>query len=139
MTIPTMRWATAALVAVTLLGACGDSGAGDSDAVEQASAARRAADEALDLIEDLEKRADDLETRVRASDRQRGRLAERLAEIHDSLKASIANLKASLDGAEADASSASGSASDALAQVDAALKRISVLQNRFDYHLRSGD
>ena len=124
----------AALAAASFV-ACGPSDKPtDSGAAEEA---QQLAEEATDAVGDLEARTDDLAAELDRLDAGRRSLADKFDRIHGDLRDSISNLRASISEATSDAASAEDSAQAALGELESALKRLSVLENRFDYHLRN--
>ena len=140
MTIRAMKRASflfvAAAVCAAALGACGPSDEPSVD-TEAAEEARELAQETSEAVDDLEARADDLAAELDRIDAGRRSLSDKFDRIHKDLRDSIANLRSSLADATSDASSARESAQAALGQLESALERLSVLENRFDYHLRN--
>lgn len=139
MTIRAMKRATAtsvlAVLAAASFAACGGSEEPvDPGAFEEA---QQLAEEATEAVSDLETRVDDLVAELDRVDADRRSLANKFDRIHKDLRDSVANLRSSLSDATSDASSARSSAESALGEVEATLERLSVLENRFDYHLRN--
>ena len=125
----------AAFAAVSFV-ACGDERSTDSSSSEEA---RTVAVEATEAVADLESRIDDLVADLDRVEAARQSFADKFDRIHKDLRDSIANLRASLSDATSDASSARDAANRALAELDSAMERLSVLENRFDYHVRNHD
>ncbi len=116
-------------------GACGSSDDGPEAAPTDET--RELAEEATELVGDLEARADDLAAELDRIDADRRKLATKVERVQKNLRDAIGKLRSSLSDATSDAASAHGSAQEALNDIDAARKRLSVLENRFDYHLRN--
>lgn len=138
-TIRAMKRAAAILVLAVLaavsLASCGPSEEpADSGALEDA---QQAADEANESVADLETRVEDLVAEIDRLAADGRSLSKKFERIHKDLRDSIANVRSSLSDASSDAQAARASADSALGEVEAALERMAVLENRFDYHLRS--
>lgn len=124
-----------AVLAAFLVAACGPSEEpGDPAALEEA---QEAAEEANEAVADLETRVDDLVANLDRLDAQGRSFSDKFDRIHKDLRDAIANLRESLSGARSDASEARSTADSALGEVSASLERLSVLENRFDYHMRN--
>lgn len=123
-----------AALAVSSLTACGRDE--NSDASSSTGESLAIAEEASQAVADLEERADELADDLDRIDGDRRALSKKLERIHNDLRDSIANLRASISDVESDASSARDSAQNALSEIQSALERLSVLENRFNYHLR---
>lgn len=137
MTIRAMKRAAFLVLAVLtafVVAACGSEEPDASAALEEA---QQAAEEANEAVADLETRVDDLVADLDRLDAQGRNFSDKFDRIHKDLRDSIANLRESLSGAKSDASDARSTADSALGEVNASLERLSVLENRFDYHLRN--
>ncbi len=138
MTIRAMQRAALVLMVAFLAAAsfvaCGSS---DDSTADEGADAQALAEEATELIHDLEVRTDDLAAELDRMDAERRRLADKFDRVHKDLRDAISNVRSSLSDATADAASARDTAQSALNELDAARKRLSVLENRFDYHLRN--
>lgn len=125
----TMFRAAAALVLVALAAvACGE----DKPAVAteaELEAARQETQEALEAIDSLEGRIAGLESEIERKDRSTDDLVTGLSETLDQLKASLKRIKAS-------ASQASSAAQAAAGEISSAVRRLTVLEDRYDYHLK---
>jgi chromosome segregation ATPase len=121
--------AAAALVLVALVAAsCGE----DKPAVAtqaELEAAQAETQEALDAIGSLEGRIADLESTMERKDRAADDLVSGLSDTLDQLKASLKRIKAA-------AAQASSSAQLAAGEISAAVRRLTVLEDRYDYHLK---
>jgi chromosome segregation ATPase len=127
-----------AVLTAFVVAACGSEEPDDSAALEEAlTEARETAEEANEAVSDLETRVDDLVADLDRLDAQGRNFSDKFDRIHKDLRDSIANLRESLSGARSDASEARSTADSALGEVNASLERLSVLENRFDYHLRN--
>ena len=135
MTIPCMKRAIAVSFALLALAGCGrdapETGSKDTEAIE-------VAEEAMSAIADLEAESDELASALDDLKADRKGLSKRLANVAGRLRSSIGDLRAALADAEGEATSASGSAGAAVDKAESALRELSILENRFDYHLRNG-
>jgi uncharacterized coiled-coil protein SlyX len=124
--------ATVGLVAVLTLGACGRAAAIDAATEERIDAAQTVARRSLDEVERFEARVSLLERRVarqhRTSERLRAALAERTGKLGGSLDR--------LDRELAKLGSTSEAASEAVATAQEAARDLTVLERRYEYHLR---
>ncbi|MFP5298947.1 MAG: hypothetical protein ACLGHL_08180 [Actinomycetota bacterium] len=124
-----------ALLAVALaLVSCGDRGSDAS--AEDLAEARRQAQEALDLVAELRGDLDDLSAEVLDARSDGERLDSRFERATSRLEEALATIKESVKTAKGTADDASSSASAAAAQIAEAVRRLSVLEDRFDYHLK---
>ena len=124
-----------AALAAASFAACGSSN--DPEPSQGSEEALRLAEDATEDIAALEERADDLAEELDKVDSDRRALASKFERIHKDLRDSIATVRASLSGISDEADSARDSAQAALGEMEDALERLSVLENRFDYHLRN--
>ena len=126
-----------ALALVLVLGvvavACGKQ---TLDAVDEALKARDVARGAVASVGDLEAEVDRLSTEVDRATATRADFRQQIRAATKDLKTSIRELKRSLSDLEGRADSASATADAALSKAETALQDLSVLQNRYDYHLR---
>lgn len=135
MTIRAMpaRGVAALCVALLALGACGSEdppSTADEQAREQAAAAEAAVETLQETTSELVERLEDLEA-------DGARYETRLAAITERLWKSLGNVRSSLGDARDDSGSALSQVSSALAEARAAARELTILENRFDYHLRS--
>ena len=139
MTIPSMNRATGAVllilaVAALVLPACGREG---SDAATQAAAEQsRLLDDARAEIAALEARALELEESLAAIEEEREDAGTRVDRVTERLMSSLAKVREALSETKAAGNSAAGDAASALANAGAALRDLTILENRFEYHLR---
>lgn len=119
-----VRVVQACLVALFL------SGCAPSDAPTGPSAETTAAIEALD------ERIADLEDDLLSETGDRSKLDARLDALGDRLDRALERLKESLEGVRTGSAEARDSAASALANAQAVASDLSVLEERYDYHLR---
>ncbi|MGH2695194.1 MAG: hypothetical protein ACRDJJ_10340 [Actinomycetota bacterium] len=122
-----MKAASAALVALVLLAGCG----GDPESRPDGSQA--AGQPGLDSLEDRIVELEGLVDDLGASD---DRLATRLRRTTQRLQGSVSALRSSLRAAEEDAGGALDDAGAALSRVEQVARDLSVLTERYDYHLK---
>jgi chromosome segregation ATPase len=117
--------------ACVLLVACGDS-SGDSSP----GPSEGASDAALDEIASVSDRVEEFEgelARLRSGD---ARLARRLRELGAELRASIGDIKESVRAARSNAAGTAADIDSALARLSGIERDLSVLTERYDYHLK---
>ncbi len=141
MTIRAMYRPLALLVAGLLLGACGVGSLGTDGA--SAPLADPRVDEALSSVALLEERIVELEEELDRRAAGQTKLRRRLDKVSKRLWGSLKGLREQLQGARAESSdasseaaAASGAAGEALTRAEAAARDLTVLRDRFDYHLR---
>jgi uncharacterized protein YoxC len=118
-----------------VLPACGPGE--ETDEAERAAAEQaERLDEALGEIEDLKLRTQELEDELAVIEDDRQAKAADLDRVSERLWASLAKLRGALADAKASVDSASSEASSALANAGAAAREVTILENRFEYHLR---
>ena len=128
-----------ALVAVaSTLAACGPTASGDSSRAEQAAA------EVIDRISALERRVGALSDQVdgvlgsdRRAERRLGRLNARLERLSERLGSARARLGAAIDEARGSALAALEEARGSGARLEELARGLSLLTERFNYHLRT--
>ncbi|HEX2241156.1 MAG TPA: hypothetical protein VHJ82_08475 [Actinomycetota bacterium] len=135
MTMPLMRRralisARFQAIATVLLVAASACGTG---AAEEAQASRRQAQAASEAVEDLTQRVADLESDLSSLD---SRWERRLDDALEDLKSVREKLRTSLAGLREKTES---TAMDALARAEEALRQLTVLEDRFEYHLRRSE
>lgn len=134
MTIRTMKRALATLLLILALGACGDEGSPTGALKDEE--ARKLASDSMRAVDLLEERAAELERELSEMRSERGDVARRLDTVTQRLWSSLAKLREALtevkDGNEAAASEASAAAG----QAASAARALTILENRFEYHLR---
>ena len=124
-----------ALVAAFALGACGDEGSGPTQ--EDLDEARAEATAATEAVEELEARLETLENELDDSTEATDRLTKQLRTATEKLRSSVGDLRGSLSEIRSIASGAAGDADSAVAQIGAVANDLSVLEDRFNFHLRS--
>ncbi len=124
----TMIRASALVLVALIFVACGDKDPAPATA-EQLEAARAETQEALDAVDDLEGRFEELRTDLQASKKDSDDIAKELKDTIDALRADLKTIRNS-------SSSAADSAAAAAAEVAEVVRRLTVLEDRFDYHLR---
>jgi chromosome segregation ATPase len=130
-------------VALLLAVACGgpdDLAASARDeiaaAVDAAQEAQDVASAAADHAADLEKRMERVRVELEHAEDARSRMVARLATLRERLWASISSLRTGLGDARSMSGAAAAEADDALARAGQVARDLSVLQQRYDYHLR---
>ena len=131
MRIPGSRLAAVVLLSSLTVAACGS---GEADLED----ARAEAQEALDGVDGLRARIDDLESELAEARSDGRKVSRRLDRFGERLEQSVARLDASLAELEDSVTSAGGNAQDALGAAGEAARDIAVLSKRLDYHLRKG-
>lgn len=130
--IPGTRLAAATVLAVVGLAACGG---GDADG--ELEAAQQQSTEALEDIERLQGRLDELEAELEGLGADNDELAARLGDVNGRVKKSVGKLDTALTELEGSTTTAQSNADDALGVAAEAARDISILTNRLDYHLRN--
>ena len=124
----------AIVAALAVLTACGsDAGSTRTDPAD--AAARAQAEEALDRVASLTDRVERLGSKLQAQERAQrrtvGGIKTRIGVLAERLQEALAAVRAAADSAGADADAAA-------AQIGGIARNLSVLKERFDYHLRNG-
>lgn len=134
-TIRSMVRACALLAVALSFISCGDGGstAASAESVERAQAEAEAA---ATLAEDLRQQVDDLTAQIEAAETDTGDLGDRLDRSAAKLTKALDRLRERLGSNKDSIDSAAAQASAAAAEVAAAIRRLSVLEDRFDYHLK---
>ncbi|HET7482899.1 MAG TPA: hypothetical protein VFK89_08570 [Actinomycetota bacterium] len=117
---------------LVLLAACGDSGGGDTTP----AAADPRLDKALSQISSIQRTADGLAARVERLENRRDHMTERIDNLAARLGSALSDLRESLRARVGAADEAAATANDALNRAQSALDGLSVLENRFDYHMK---
>ncbi|MDQ5815964.1 MAG: hypothetical protein M3516_06700 [Actinomycetota bacterium] len=133
--MPLTSRAIALVVSLAVLTACGsDAGSGGGDAALAEARAETAA--AIDEVRTLARRVDELESKRLAEERSRQRMAAglktRIGDLARRLGDALASVREATD-------SAAASADSAVAQIGSITRDLSVLEERFDYHLRNSN
>jgi hypothetical protein len=132
--MPLTSRAITIVAALAVLTACGsDAGADRTDPAD--AAARAQAAEALDRVASLTDRVERLGSELRDQERAQRRLADG---IETRLGVLAERLREALDAVRVAAESAGADADAAEAQIGGIARNLSVLKERFDYHLRNG-
>lgn len=129
--------AALALVALALASCGGAETLGDA-AQEQIDEAGSQATEALATVDSLTERVSVLEDELAGVTLERKRLSKRLDEMASALALQVERLEKKLAAANGSASAAAASAESALAAAREAARNLTVLEQRFDYHLKNG-
>ena len=132
--MPLTSRAIAIVAALAVLTACGsDAGSARIDPADEAARAQAA--EALDRVASLTDRVERLGSEIRVQERAQRRMVDgiktRLGALAERLREALATVRAAAESAGADASAAA-------AQIGGVARNLSVLKERFDYHLRNG-
>ena len=122
-----------AALGFVVLAACGDSGSGGD---VNATTADHKASQALAAIDELQDHADDLSKRIADLENQRSDMKDRIENVAARLQAALDALRDSVSERKGAIESATSAASDALSRAQSALDGLSVLEHRFDYHLK---
>lgn len=125
MTIRTMARVTLALLVALLLGAC----APETPDTKAAAVT----DEDITAIE---ARLDTVETDLSAASDERSQMEDRLEALSDKLDRALERLREAIEGVRAGSAEASDAAASALANAQAVASDLSVLEERYEYHLR---
>lgn len=115
--------------------ACGDEASGPTQ--RDLDEARAAAAEATEAVERLEARVESLEDDLATAEEASSGLGKRLRAATKSLRASLGDIRASLGDVRSSASEAVADADAALGQVGVVARDLTVLEDRFNFHLRS--
>jgi cell division protein FtsB len=107
----------------------------EADAAGQAAA--EAAAEADATLERMSARVASLQKRIEKLESDGDRLGARVGRIGDRLWSAVGNLRAALHEARSNTVAANDAAAGALQRAEAAARDLTVLEDRFDYHLRS--
>ena len=105
-------------------------------AIDQARSAHVAADEARATATALSSRLDRLQEEIGRLELRYERFGRRLAAARADLRAALERLRSSLADARQTSRSAGSQAQDAIARVENAARQLSVLEDRFEYHLQ---
>ncbi len=105
-------------------------------ATDHARSAQVAAEQARATTDALGTRLERLQGEVDRLEGRYERLGRRLAEARTDLRSAIERLKATLAEARQTSRSAGSQAQDAIAEVENAARQLSVLEDRFEYHLQ---
>ena len=132
--MPLTSRAIAIVAALAVLTACGsDAGADRTDPAD--AAARAQAAEALDRVASLTDRVERLGSELKARERAQPRMVDgletRMGVLAERLREALAAVRAAAESAGADADAAA-------AEIGGIARSLSVLKERFDYHLRNG-
>jgi chromosome segregation ATPase len=131
-----MRRGAAAVAILAVLGACGDAEALDPAVERRIEQALERAEDAEKSVAGLERRIENLSARLTAAEDARDELAAVLDAKTSRLRRAIRDARAAIDGARGSADSAAHEASSALAEARKAARDLSVLGQRYDYHLK---
>lgn len=134
MTIRSMKRALATLLVVFALTSCGESGS--TDALLKDEEARKLASDSMRAVDLLEERAAELEAEIETLRSEKDDAAERLDTISGRLWSSLSKLRESLNEAKEGNAAALSEASSAAGQAASAARSLTILENRFEYHLR---
>ena len=110
---------------IALLGACAPEASSTEPSAETTQA-----------IAAVEDRVSDLEADLLAAEDGRSKLADRIAGLAEKLDRSLDRLKEALAGARSGSEEAAKEAASALAAANAVASDLSVLEQRYEYHLR---
>jgi hypothetical protein len=124
-----------ALAAVFALGACGDERSGPTQADLDEARAEAAA--ATDAVDRLEGRLESLENELDRSAEAADAFGKKLREATKSLRVSLGDIRGSLGEIRSLATGAASDAESAAGQIGAVVRDLSVLEDRFNFHLRS--
>ncbi len=140
MTIRPMKAAAVAALVMIALAALIVSARGSAQPSEATQAAAQAQarrlEAALVQIDGLQERTVELEAELAELADGRQATGTQLDRVSGRLWASMAKLRAALAKARSTGSSASSDAAAALANASAVMRDLSILENRFEYHLR---
>ena len=129
-----------ALVSVAVISAAGSWAWAQRSADDGVGAARTATERAVAAqaaVADLSADVERLEQRLAAITRDGDRSAERLGRVKESLWASLGRVRSDLAAARSGSKEALASVGSAVAEAQAAARKLSVLEDRFEYHLRA--
>ena len=135
MTIRSMKRALATLLVVLALGSCGEGGSTSGDLLKDEEA-RKLASDSMRAVDLLEERAGELEAELDELRSDKEQTAERLDAITQRLWSSLAHLREALSEAKEGNAEAVSEASAAAGQAASAARALTILENRFEYHLR---
>lgn len=121
-------------LAALILSACGREIS--HEATRAAAEQGRLLEEARAEIAALEERTRELEESLARVEDQRDIAGTRVDRVSERLWSSLAKLREALSETKASGKSAAGDAASALANASAALRDLTILENRFEYHLR---
>ena len=132
--MPLTSRAIAIVAALAVLTACGsDAGSARIDPAD--ATARAQAAKALDRVASLTDRMERLGSQLKAGQRAQRRMVEgirtRIGVLAERLREALAAVRAAAESAGADADAAA-------AQIGEIARNLSVLKERFDYHLQNG-
>lgn len=140
MTIRSMMRAIALLLVASTLGACGDDGdIGDPAAAASADQVRAAEEEAsaaAAAVARLETRIEALEEQLDAAADAGSKAEKRLDHLAGRLKRSVEDLRASMREVRGVADGAAAEVSAALSKVSEVARKLTVLEDRFNFHLK---
>lgn len=132
--MPLTSRAIGIVTALAVLTACGsDAGSAPTDPAD--ATARAQAAEALDRVASLTDRVDRLGAELQDQERARRRMID---DVKTRIGALAERLRGALGAVRAVAESAGVDADAAAAQIGGIARNLSVLEERFDYHLRNG-
>lgn len=123
--MPVMTRAPVVLFLALVLGAC----VGDALPPEPSP-------DTLDTISALDDRVAGLESDLLAAEQDRSKIDERVAALADKLDRALERLKETIETTRSGSAEARDSATSALANAQAIASELSVLEERYDYHLR---
>ncbi|MEA2460674.1 MAG: hypothetical protein QOH90_851 [Actinomycetota bacterium] len=129
---PMSRMAAALLLILPLTASCGIGRADDTAATERVEQAEREAARAVAAVSSLRARVGELEAALGGADDAAAGVTRKLDDISGRLWASLKKVRAEIRTAR---SSASDEAASALAEAQQVARDLSVLKERFDYHL----
>lgn len=135
MTIRAMYRMTALLLILPFIAACGTAEALDPAAAKKLEQAQQSADRAEKAVAVLQTRVAELEGELRAAGNSAAGARKRLAQVSERLWSSLKKARTAAGEVRSTASGAAGSAASALATALQAAKELTVLKDRFDYHL----
>ena len=135
MTIPSMKRALATLLLILALGACGEDGS-PTGAILEDEEARKLASDSMRAVDLLEERADELEAELEELRSGRSEAADRLETVTQRLWSSLSKVREALAEVKGGNAAAASEASSALSQASSAARSLTILENRFEYHLR---
>ena len=134
MTIRTMKRALATLLLILALGACGDDS--PTGALLKDTEARELASDSMRAVDLLEERAGELEAELEELRSGRSEAADRLETVTQRLWSSLSKVREALAEVKDGNAAAASEASSALSQASSAARSLTILENRFEYHLR---
>ena len=131
-----MRRGAAAVAVLAVLGACGDAEAVDPGVERRIDRALERAEAAEESVAGLERRIENLSERLADAEDARADLAADLDEKASRLRRALRDARVAVDGVRGAADAAARQASSALAEARQAARDLSVLGQRYDYHLK---